>query len=139
MENRLAPVITFSHDTLITCSNILGASPAEEKHNFFNKLSNLIIERKYNDSGVIYIFQYKHDPNIYYIGRTTSLRTRLNNHLSKYEFDKFHIIAKNLGWENFTLSVVEINESSNLIERENYFLSHYKPLLNTLFRFFLLD
>ena len=133
MENRLAPVITFLHDTLITCSNILDA---EEKTEFFNKLSNLIVERKYNDSGVIYIFQYKHDPNIYYIGRTTSLRTRLNNHLSKYKFDKFHIIAKNLGWENFILSVVEINESSNLIERENYFLSHYKPLLNTLFRSF---
>ena len=50
------------------------------------------MKKKDNDLGVIYIFQYKHDPNIYYIGRTNSLIIRLINHLSKYKFDKFQII-----------------------------------------------
>ena len=104
------------------------------KKEFFSKFSDLIVEKKDNDLGVIYIFQYKHDPNVYYIGRTNSLRTRLTNHLSKYKFDKFHIISRNLGWDNFSLSVIEIKNYSNLIERENYYLFYYKPLLNTLFR-----
>jgi hypothetical protein len=91
-------------------------------------------KKKKNDLDVIYIFQYKHDPNVYYIGRTNSLRTRLTNHLSKYKFEKFQIISRNLGWDNFSLSVIEIKNYSNLIERENYYLFYYKPLLNTLFR-----
>lgn len=60
----------------------------------------------------------------------------MSNHLSKYKFDKFHVISRNLGWENFSLSVIEINNYSKLIERENFYLCHYKPLLNTLFRSF---
>lgn len=55
------------------------------------------------------------------------MRTRLTNHLSKYKFVKFHIISRNLGWDNFSLSVIEINNYSNLIERENYYLFYYKP------------
>jgi|SRR5919201_3468546 hypothetical protein len=133
LNSRLAPVIPFTHPVLITCDNFLNQT---EKNEFFSKLSDLIIEKKDNDLGVIYIFQYKHDPNVYYIGRTNSLRTRLVNHLSKYKFDKFHIVSRNLGWENFSLSVIEINNSSKLIERENYYLCYYKPLLNTLFRSF---
>lgn len=106
LDSRLAPVIPFTHPTLITCADILNQT---EKNEFFSKpraalavqstsaLSDLIIEKKDNDLGVIYIFQSKHDPNIFYIGRTNSLRTRLINHLSKYKFDKFHVISRNLG------------------------------------------
>ena len=133
LNSRLAPVIPFTHPVLITCDNFLNQT---ERNSFFSKLSDLILEKKENDLGVIYIFQYKHDPNIYYIGRTNILRTRLINHLSKYKFDKFHIISRNLGWENFSLSVIEINNYSKLIERENYYLCYYKPLLNTVFRSF---
>ena len=68
------------------------------------------MKKKDNDLGVIYIFQYKHDPNIYYIGRTNSLIIRLINHLSKYKFDKFQIISINLvpsaRRDNFSLSVM---------------------------------
>jgi len=104
----------------------------------FSKLSALIVKKKDNDlrGGVIYIFKYKKDPNFYYIGRTNSFRTRLNNHFSKYKFDKFHVISLNLGWENFSLSVIEINNYSKLIGRENFYVCYYKPLLNTLFRSF---
>lgn len=104
----------------------------KKKMEFFTRLSNLILEKKKNALGVIYIFQFKQDPTIYYIGRTNRLRTRLNNHLSKYKLDKFHVISRNLG----SLSVIEMNNYSKLIERENYYLSYYKPLLNTLFRSF---
>ena len=68
------------------------------------------MKKKDNDLGVIYIFQYKHDPNIYYIGRNNSLIIRLINHLSKYKFDKFQIISINLvpsaRRDNFSLSVM---------------------------------
>lgn len=131
LDSRLAPVIPFTHPILITCDDILNQT---EKNEFFSKLSDLIVEKKDNDLGVIYIFQYKHDPS--FRGRTNSLRTRLMNHLSKYKFDKFHVISRNLGWDNFSLSVIEINNYSKLIERENYYLCYYKPLLNTLFRSF---
>lgn len=130
-KSRLAPVISFNHPVLINCPNI--TDPAE-KDLFFKKLSDLIAQRQENDLGVIYIFKYIHDPNVYYIGRTNSLRGRLSNHLSKYWFDKFHTILRSLGLSNFSLSVIEIDNYHNLIERENYYLALYKPLLNTVFR-----
>jgi len=42
-ENRLAPVIPFSHPTLITCDDIFDQT---KKNEFFSKLSDLIIEKK---------------------------------------------------------------------------------------------
>ena len=77
LNSRLAPVIPFTHPVLITCDNFLNQT---ERNSFFSKLSDLILEKKENDLGVIYIFQYKHDPNIYYIGRTINFKKRLNSH-----------------------------------------------------------
>ena len=154
-KDRIAPVIPFTHSTLISCTNFMDK---EEKNKFLKKLSDLISTRGGRDLGVIYIFQYKFDPNVYYIGKTTSLKFCLMDHLSKQKFDKYHIIAKELalssplgrwgwgltlpskrkreelGWINFTLSVVEICKISDLAARENFYLFHYKPLLNTVFR-----
>ena len=93
-KDIISPVIPFTHPTLISCSNFLDR---EEKSKLFNKLSDLISKRGGRDLGVIYIFQYKFDPNVYYIGKTTSLKVRLMDHLSKQKFDKYHIIAKKLG------------------------------------------
>nr|YP_010727751.1 homing endonuclease [Leptographium wingfieldii]WDZ67388.1 homing endonuclease [Leptographium wingfieldii]WDZ67436.1 homing endonuclease [Leptographium wingfieldii]WDZ67483.1 homing endonuclease [Leptographium wingfieldii]WDZ67530.1 homing endonuclease [Leptographium wingfieldii]WDZ67576.1 homing endonuclease [Leptographium wingfieldii] len=132
-EGRVAPILPFNSPVLITCSNILNQ---KDKLEFFSKLSDLIIAGKSNSLGVIYIFQYKFDPNLFYIGRTNNLKTRLINHISKYKFDKFHLSAKILGWENFSLSVIEIKEYSDLIQSENYYLELYKPLLNSIFRSF---
>ncbi len=130
-KDRIAPVIPFTHPTLMTCFNFMNK---EEKGKFLKELSDLMSKKGGRDIGVIYIFQYKKDPNIYYIGKTTSLKARLNSHLSNRKFDKYHIVAKKLGWSNFTLSVVEICKTSDLAARENFYLFHYKPLLNTVFR-----
>ena len=54
--------------------------------------------------------------------------------MSKRKYDKFHLTAQRLGWNNFTLSVVEICKLSDLVARENYYLYTYKPLLNSVFR-----
>jgi hypothetical protein len=83
------------------------------KKEFFSKLSDLIVRTKYyevrtkyaekkkkkkkNDLDVIYIFQYKKDHNVYYIVRNNSFRNRLTNNISKYKFEKFQIISRNLG------------------------------------------
>jgi hypothetical protein len=93
-KHRIAPIKVFMDPTLISCSNILNR---EEKREFFNKLSTLIYEKGGYDLGVIYVFQYKQDPKVYYIGRTTSLNARLINHLSKRKYDKFHLAARRLG------------------------------------------
>ncbi len=130
-KDRIAPVIPFTHPTLISCSNFMDK---EEKSKLLKKLSDLISKRGGRDLGVIYIFQYKYDPNVYYIGKTTSLNARLTAHLTKDKFDKYHLTAKKLGWSNFTLSIVEICKISDLAVRENFYLFHYKPILNTVFR-----
>lgn len=93
-KHRIAPIRAFMHPTLISCSNLLNQ---EEKRGFFDKLSALISERGGHDLGVIYLFQYKQDPKVYYLGRTTSLNARLINHMSKRKYDKFHLTAQRLG------------------------------------------
>ena len=88
---------------------------------------------KGQESGGIYIFKYKYDPLVYYIGRTSSFAARFKSHMVYKRLDKFHVFANLVGWENFQVSIVEICKISELGSRENYYLQKYLPLLNTAF------
>lgn len=120
-KDRLAPVKPFSEELLTTCSNLLDL---KERVEFFQNLK---------EKGGIYIFQYKFDPMVYYIGRTTSFNYRLKYHINHKLTDKFHVFGNLVGWDNFYVSVVEICNKEDSGVRENYYLQKYLPLLNSTF------
>jgi hypothetical protein len=89
-KNRIAPVSVFDDKVLLSCNNILDL---KERNNFLKNLENLTDYEK----GGIYIFQYKDDSNIYYIGRTTSFSSRFRSHIKYKTSDKFHVFANLVG------------------------------------------
>lgn len=120
-KDRLAPVKPFSDKILVSCPNILDLS---QRAAFFSQLKG---------KGGIYIFQYKHDPLVYYIGRTSQFTQRFKSHITHKLSDKFHVFGKLVGWDNFTVSVIEICDRKDIGVRENYYLQKYLPLLNSNF------
>lgn len=122
-KDRLAPVKPFTDKTILSVSNILDLA---QRAGFLNQLKNR------GKSG-IYLFQYKYDPLVYYIGRTNNFEYRLKSHLNRKLSDKFHVFANIVGWDNFTISIVELCETKDLGIRENYYLQKYLPLLNSTF------
>ena len=70
---------------------------------------------------------------VYYIGRTTLFKKRLNNHLQANTNSKFHLFVNLVGWEHFKISIIEICSAPEQGARENYYLQKYLPLLNTTF------
>lgn len=122
-KDRLAPVKPFNDNIILSLSNILDLSLRAE---FFNQLEN-------KGKGGIYLFQYKIDPLVYYIGITNNFEYRLRSHLNRKLSDKFHVFANIVGWDNFTISIIEISEIKDLGIRENYYLQKYLPLLNSTF------
>ena len=81
----------------------------------------------------IYLISYKHDPHIYYIGRTNLFSRRLYNHLKADSSNKFHLFLNLVGWEHFNVSILEVCSLNNQGKRENYYLQKYLPLLNSVF------
>lgn len=83
----------------------------------------------------IYIFIYKHNDKVFYIGKTLDLRHRFNDHkkptLTSKKFDRFHVLGEKLGWDKFTLSVIEFCNKKDLMLRENFYITQYLPILNT--------
>ena len=120
-KDRLAPVKPFSEKFLATLSNILDN---KERLDFL---------KEWGDRGGIYIFQYKHDPLVFYIGRTVKFSNRLRSHIKHRKTDKFHVFANVVGWDNFIVGIVEICGSEEQGIRENYYLQKYLPLLNSTF------
>jgi len=84
-RDRLAPVRPFTDKILTSCSNILDI---EQRAEFFMQLEG---------EGGIYIIQYKHDPLVYYIGRTSSFSFRLRSHIKHKLKDKFHVFGNLVG------------------------------------------
>ena len=121
-QNRVAPVKLFNSKVLDTCYSLTSI---EEINLFF---------KNFKDKGGIYLFQYKGDPNIYYIGRTKNFNSRFNIHLKTKVKDKFHLFANLVGWDQFNFSIVEICDINNQQEREKFYLQNYLPLLNTVFK-----
>ena len=121
-KDRVAPVKAFNKEKILdTCSNYLNK---EEKEKFLDKWGN---------KGGIYLIQYKNDPYIFYIGRTTQFRERIRNHMKSRAKDKFHVFAQLVGWENFEISIVELCPKEQQGILENSYLQEYLPLLNSSF------
>lgn len=125
-KNRVALVKAFSDKVIISCFNILDL---EKRAEFLKNLKEI----PNYDKGGIYIFQYNHDPLVYYIGRTSSFSARFKSHIKHKTSDKFHVFANLVGWNNFTVSIIEICDRSEHGIRENFYLQKYLPLLNSTF------
>ena len=117
-----APVIEFSDDVLFTFTNLLNPSVILS---FFRSLKG---------KGGIYIFRYKKDPKVFYIGRTKDFHKRFKDHLSSNLKDRFHKFANSIGWDQFEFSIIEICDLSIQQDREDFYLQKYLPLLNTIFK-----
>jgi len=63
-RNRKAPVKAFDGEVIFTCSDLLSLTII---NSFFKKLKG---------KGGIYMFKYKENPNIYYIGRARDFYKR---------------------------------------------------------------
>lgn len=64
---------------------------------FFNNLKG---------KGGIYLFTYKSQPNIYYIGRAKDFQKRLKAHLNINFKYRFHIFANTIGWDKFEFYII---------------------------------
>ncbi len=121
-ENRIAPVKLFDSEVIDTLYDI---TCIKQKDMFFNKFEN---------QGGIYLFQFKYDKNIYYIGKTNNFKNRLNAHLKSSVKDKFHLFVNLVGWDKFEFSIIEICDLNNQQDREKFYLKKYLPILNTVFK-----
>lgn len=111
------------------------AKPFDDKvlvtYNDIKKRSELV--KKWGSLSCIYLIEYKYNCLVYYIGRTTLFKRRLNNHLQPNTNSKFHLFVNLVGWEHFKISIIEICSAPEQGARENYYLQKYLPLLNTSF------
>lgn len=121
-KDRIAPVIPFDPNLILdSCSNI---SDAKEKAEFL---------KKWRSKGGIYIIEYKHNPLIYYIGRTTLFNRRFNNHIKAETSSKFHLFLNLVGLEYFKFSILEVCSPDEQGIRENFYLPKFLPILNSTF------
>jgi hypothetical protein len=117
-KDRNANVKPFEDKVLATCEDI-------------NNKSEFI--KKWGSVSCIYLIEYKHNPLVYYIGRTNLFKRRISNHLLANSKNKFHLFINLIGWEHFKTSIIEVKPVTELGVRENYYLQKYLPLLNTTF------
>ncbi len=111
------------------------AKPFDDKvlvtYNDIKNRSELV--KKWGSVSCIYLIEYKYNCLVYYIGRTTLFKRRLNNHLQANTNSKFHLFVNLVGWEHFKISIIEMCSAPEQGARENYYLQKYLPLLNTTF------
>jgi hypothetical protein len=80
----------------------------------------------------IYMLKYKYSNNIFYIGKSINLPTRLNHHYLKsanYN-SKLGIFLQLVGWTNVSVHILEFCDETNIDNRENFYLNKYLPSLN---------
>ena len=82
---RKAPIKPFKDNVIKTCKDLL--SPSDLK----------IFFRSIRSKGGIYLFIYKENPDIFYIGRTKNFRNRFKTHLNINLQDKFRVFANAVG------------------------------------------
>ena len=121
-KDRVAPVKAFNNNLILAiCSNFLDL---KERSLFLQSWGN---------KGGIYLIQYKHDPLVYYIGRTNKFQQRFKTHINHKLTDKFHLFARLVGWDNFYVNIIEVCPREGQGVKENTYLQEYLPLLNTTF------
>ena len=121
-KDRNAPVIPFNKESILaTCYNCLDKTIRSE------------FLKQWGSKSCIYLIEYKHDPHVYYIGKTTLFKRRFNNHLKADSGSKFHIFLNLIGWEHFNVSIIEECSLEVMGARENFYLQKYLPLLNSVF------
>jgi group I intron endonuclease len=122
-KDRAAPVIPFDSNLILDTCNL---GDIKERSVFL---------KEWGTKGGIYIIEYKYNPLIYYIGRTTLLKRRMNNHIKAESNSKFHVFLNLIGLEHFQFSIIETC-APDIVEqgkRENYYLQKFLPILNTTF------
>jgi len=92
----------------------------------FNKRSEFL--KEWGSKGGIYIIEYKYNPFIYYIGRTTLFKRRFNNHLKADSGNKLHTFLNLVGWEHFNISILEVCSPEEQGVRENYCVALFKNI-----------
>jgi len=133
-KDRAVPVIPFDSNLILATCNL---GDIEERSAFL---------KEWGSKGGIYIIEYKYNPLIYYIGRTTLIKRRMNNHIKAESNSKFHVFLNLIGLDHFKFSILEICSPSPLSplgmrgvhigeqgKRENYYLQKFLPILNTTF------
>ena len=78
-KDRAAPVIPFDSNLILATCNL---GDIKERPVFL---------KEWGSKGGIYIIEYKYNPLIYYIGRTTLIKRRINNHIKAETNSKFHV------------------------------------------------
>ena len=119
-KNRIAPVVSFDSNLIFLSCNLSDDKERSE------------LLKEWGSKGGIYIIEYIHNPLIYYIGRTTLFKRRINNHIKAETHSKFHAFLKLVGLEHFKFSIIEIYSPSEQGIRKNYC-----PLLRTDKKFYL--
>jgi group I intron endonuclease len=120
-KDRIAPVVPFDSNLILVSCNLSDDKERSE------------LLKEWGSKGGIYIIEYIHNPLIYYIGRTTLFKRRINNHIKAETHSKFHAFLKLVGLEHFKFSIIEISSPSEQGIRENYYLQKFLPILNTTF------
>lgn len=88
-----------------------------------------------NNKAAIYIFQLIKNKSKIYVGSTSNLRKRINQHRysvnnGRKDCPKFYNFIRKHGWDNFRLGILEYCDKESLIKREQYYLDTLKPNLN---------
>jgi group I intron endonuclease len=121
-RDRRSPVVPFDRSLILySCTNCLDRNKWDE------------FLKQWGSKGGIYIIEYKYDPFIYYIGRSNLFKRRFYNHLKAESNTKLHTFLSLVGWEHFSISIIEDCSPKEQGARENYYLQEYLPLLNTTF------
>lgn len=121
---RKVPLLPFEESTIAEFSDLR------------NKKAILSFFKDFKNKGGIYKFSLINKPNVFYIGSTVSLYNRFYQHTKPeayvYNFDWFHILARDWGWDKFKFEILELeNDIKTLRDKENFLLQKYFPLLNT--------
>ena len=80
-KDRAVPVIPFDSNLILATCNL---GDIEERSAFL---------KEWGSKGGIYIIEYKYNPLIYYIGRTTLFKRIINNHIKVDTKSKLHVFS----------------------------------------------